>query len=231
MKTKKALREEPIKKKKRPVEDEPIKKKKKRAVEEEPAKKKKRKSEDQTAGDLSKKIRKLDITATGMISRLDDEGRQTILGASADQIQQLLEVGNADSASSLLQKRMLQALIDLIPHVEQHVRTTKGQRGVYQMNTLVTSVREILSDLQATKDRGAIGAHMVEKVIRPAFLDIGMSLAQEEQHLSTAIRDNTDKEQCAIIRAALRDSVQRMALTIQRKYEESKTGAISFLQS
>jgi hypothetical protein len=203
-------------------------KKKKSGVEEKVVKKRKIAKEEPSPKKRS--IAVLDLNKPAKISKLE-KGIASIVGDSADQIQHLLETSQNDSAVNLMQKRVLQAVVDLIPYAESNVRGSQGARGVYAFNSLVTSIRELMSDLQATKDRGAIGAHMVEKVIRPAFLDIGMALAQEEQHLSTAIRDNTDKEQCAIIRAALRDSVQRMALTIQRKYEESKTGAISFLQS
>lgn len=229
-KKKRIVEDEPKKKKKRPVEeDEPKKKKvkvldisaprkKKRVVEEEPIKKKKKvKSTALALGDAA-------------ISRLDAEGLETIMGASAEKIQQLLEIGNADSAVALMQKRMLQALIDLLPHAEQNVRATKGQKGVYQINSLITSVRELLSDLQASKDRGALGGMLIEKIIRPTFLDLGMVIAQEEQSMVSAIRDHTTNEGFAAIRAAHHESTLRIAQAFNKKYEEAKASTIAFLQ-
>lgn len=224
---KKRIDDEPKKKKKRLVEEETKKKKvkvleisapvkkKKRVVDEEP--KKKKKSTALALGDAA-------------ISRLDAEGLETIMGASAEKIQQLLEIGNADSAVALMQKRMLQALIDLLPHAEQNVRATKGQKGVYQINSLITSVRELLSDLQASKDRGAIGAMLIEKILRPAFLDLAMVIAQEEQALVSTIRDHTTNEGFAVVRAAHQASTMRIAQAFNKKFEESKTSTIAFLQ-
>lgn len=205
--------------------DEPIKKKKKKVVEEEPVKKKKK------ATDVSTKVLNISTRNDKGISKLDAGGLATILGGSAEQIQQLLEVGNNDSASALLNKRLLQTLVDLIPHAEENVRNTKGQRGVYQINSLITSVRELLSDLQASKDRGAIGDSLVERVVRPTFLDIGMALAQEEQNFASYLRDQVTPEQFKTIRAEHRVMIQRIALVINRKYEEAKSGTIAFLQS
>jgi hypothetical protein len=219
------------KKRKSDLDDEPVKKKKKRVVdiEEEPVrKKKKRDREDEP---VKKKKSTALVVGEAAISRLDAEGLETIMGASAEKIQQLLEVGNQDSAVALMQKRMIQALVDLLPHAEQNVRATKGQKGVYQINSLITSVRELLSDLQASKDRGALGAQLIEKILRPAFLDLGMVLVQEEQSLATVIRDNTTHEGYAAIRAAQKASTLRIGEAITKKYEESKAGAVAFLEA
>lgn len=176
------------------------------------------------------KSRALSVGASA-ISRLDSEGLATIMGSSAEKIQQLLEVGNSDSASNLLQKRMLQALIDLLPHAEANVRATKGQRGVYQINSLITSVREILSDLQAVKDRGALGHQLVERTIRPTFMDIGMQLVFEEETMGKLMREHLDTETYKVLRAEQKNSVRRLAEFIQRKYEEAKLGTVTFLQA
>ena len=123
------------------------------------------------------------------ISKLKTKGMRSIVGDSAEDIQQLLEVGDNDSATTLMHKKLLQGLIDLIPYAEHNVRKSKGQRGVYQVNSLVSSVRELIVDLQATQDRGQLGANLVEQIIRPAFLDIGMQVVQE---FATLLNDAKD---------------------------------------
>lgn len=220
----------PEKKKKRPVE-EPVRKKKAKGAEAEPVRKKKKKIKVDEEVVKKSKGTALAVVGNESISRLDADGLATILGSSAEKIQQLLEVGNADSATNLIQKRMLQALIDLLPHAEANVRATRGQKGVYQINSLITSVREILSDLQAAKDRGALGDSLVEKIVRPTFLDIGMALVQEEQSMSAFMRDNVDIETFKKLRAEHRESIKRIGVLINRKYEEAKTNTIAFLQS
>lgn len=239
LKKRKVEDDAPIKKKKRVVEEEAPKKKKKRVTEEvDPPKKKKGKSFDlepvkkrKVTEDEPKKLSKKTELALARISKLDEEGRNSIMGSEAETIQQLLESGQNDGAMTLIHKRMLQALMDLLPHAENNVRATKGQKGVYQINSLITSVRELLSDLQATKDRGAIGISLVEKVVRPAFLDIGMSLVQEEQRFATVIQDLVPPELFRKLRDEHRACVGRIGHVMNGKYEEVKQGTINHLQS
>lgn len=225
-KKRKVLDEEPRKKKKKVIEPEPVKKKKKKvSTDLVPVKKKKR------VDDVDLKVSKKTDVAARSISRLDAQARNSILGEDAENIQQMLEIGQNEGAMALIQKRLLQSLVDLLPHAENNVRETKGQRGVYQINSLITSVREILSDLQATKDRGAIGASLVEKIVRPAFLDIGMALVQEEQRFATEIRDLVTPELYKELRKAHKECVARIGHIMNQKYEETKNGTVAFLQT
>jgi len=164
------------------------------------------------------------------ISKLNTKGMRSIVGDSAEQIQQLLEQNQNESAVSLMQKRLLQSLVDVLPYAEHAIRKTKGTRGVYQLNSLITSVRELMIDLQSTKDKGALGDAMVEKVIRPLFLDLGMMIVQEEQALASAIKDHVPPEVFKQVRAEQRASTVRVAQGINKAYEQAKQGAVSFMQ-
>lgn len=170
------------------------------------------------------------VKGTKKISKLNTKGMRSILGDSAEEIQQLLESNNNDNATTLMQKRLMQTVVDLIPYAEHAVRTTKGAKGVYQINSLVTSLRELMIDMQSTRDKGAIGAELVERVIRPAFLDIGMTLVQEEARLDAEIKDVLGIEAYKKIKAARKESLGRIAQMIQDKYNESKNQAVTFLQ-
>lgn len=182
---------------------------------------------------LPKKLKKQEVallTAPKKISKLNTKGMRSIIGDSAEEIQQLLESNHNDSATTLMQKRMLQTVVDLLPYAEHNVRQTKGARGVYQINSLLTSLRELMIDMQSTRDKGAMGAEMVERVIRPAFLDIGMMLVQEDARLDSEIKDVLGLENFKKIRLARKESLNRVAETIQAKYNEAKGQAINFLQ-
>jgi hypothetical protein len=166
----------------------------------------------------------------GRISKLNTKGMRSILGDSAEEIQQLLESNSNDSAITLMQKRMIQTVVDLLPYAEQAVRNSKGARGVYQINSLLTSLRELMIDMQSTKDKGTLGAEMVERVVRPAFLDIGMIIIQEEARMDGEIRDLLGVEAHRTIKAARKDSTMRIAQAIQEKFGQAKEQAINFLQ-
>ncbi len=170
-------------------------------------------------------------TVSKRVSKLRTQGMRSIIGDSAEEIHQLLESSNNESATSLMQKRLMQTLIDILPYAEHTIRKTKGAKGVYQINSLVTSVRELMIDLQSTRDKGAIGAALVEKIVRPAFLDIGMNLVQEDARLDNEIKNLVDQQTFRQIKIAKRDSLNRLAQTIQDKYQEVKEQAVTFLQS
>ena len=202
----------PLKKKKKTVEDTPVKKK------------------VSSKKELALLKTQVTVGAAKRISKLNTKGMRSIIGDSAEAIQQLLESNSNESAIALMQKRVLQALVDTLPYAEHAIRKTKGVRGVYQFNSLITSIREVMIDMQSTRDKGSIGAEMVERIIRPAFLDIGMTIVQEEARLDTDIRDILGVEGYRKIRAARKESTTRLAETIQAKYAEAKQQAVTFLQ-
>lgn len=184
-------------------------------------------------GDNSKELAllKTQVVANNKkISKLNTKGMRSILGDSADEIQQLLETNANESAQSLMQKRLLQTLIDILPYAEHTVRKTKGARGVYQLNSLITSMREVMIDMQSTRDKGALGAMIVERVIRPAFLDIGMTIVQEEARIDAEIKNELGLSAYKKIKDARKNSTARIAQAIQEKYGEAKESAVSFLQ-
>ena len=204
----------------------PIKKKKKRPVEVEVSEVKKP-STALAVIDTSPK----EVTDLKSISKLRTKGMRSIIGDSAEDIQQLLEAGDNDNATSLMLKRMLQALIDLVPYAENNVRKSKGQRGVYQINSLISSIRELMIDLQSAQDRGAIGEALNEKVLRPAFLDVAMMLVKENAVLSAdvkdllSVEDYNNKFRPLII-------AQRTAIGqyVQNRYEEAAQATKQFMQ-
>jgi hypothetical protein len=185
---------------------------------------------------LPKKLKKSEIAAIAdkparkKISKTSTGQLKSIIGDSAEEIQELLEQNHTDSATTLMQKRLLQTLIDVLPYAENTIRETGGSRGVYQLNSIITSLREVIIDIQATKDKGAIGDALVERVIRPAFLDIGMQLVLEDERMLKEIKDEVDPNVYKRVREIHRTSLQRTAAGIQAKYEESKKQAIGFLQ-
>ena len=165
------------------------------------------------------------------ISKLKNVAKmKSIIGDSAEKVHQLLEVGDNDSATALIMKSMLQALIDIIPHAESNVRKTKGARGVYQINSLISSVREIMIDLQSLQDKGAIGEALIEKIIRPCFLDIGMHIVQEYSSIAAEAKAVMSIEDYRAFKNALSTSRGNISEFIQKEYGKVKEDAKAFLQ-
>lgn len=193
--------------------------------------KKKKRTEDPEVSTALAEVTKQVITNNKRrISKLNTKGMRSIIGDSAEDIQQLLEVGSNESAISLMQKRMLQAVIDMLPFAEHTIRNTKGQRGVYQFNSLITSMRELMIDMQSTRDKGSLGADLVERVLRPAFLDVAMILVQEEARFATDIKELLGAADAKEVRNLHKVMIERVAEGIKGKYDEAKANAITFMQ-
>lgn len=164
------------------------------------------------------------------ISKLNPKGMRSIIGDSAEDIQQLLESGDNDSAVAMIYKKMLQATVDLLPHAEHAVRKSKGARGVYQVNSLVSSIRELLVDIQSAQDRGLLGEMLVEKILRPAFMDIGMMVAREYAQLADDSKQYMTVEDHSKWRADLKESRGRVADKIMTEYKSVQESTRDYLQ-
>lgn len=154
----------------------------------------------------------------------------SILGDDAESLQQLLETGDSDSALTLLNKRLIQTSVDLIAEVESGIRESKGRYGVHSFNGLVQSIRELMLDLQATKDRGAMGLTLVENVLRPAFLDMAMAVMQEYATVANGIKDQMDDDTYKEFRKQQLESRDRIGAMLQSQYMKIKDESIQFLQ-
>jgi len=164
-------------------------------------------------------------------SRLSKGARSSIVGEDAEALQQLLEDGDSDSAITMLNKRLIQTCIDLISEVEAGIRESQGRYGVHSFNGLIQSIRELMIDLQATQDRGAIGVNLVESVIRPAMQEIAMSIMKEYQLLYDDLKSiGISQEQLVSFKKVQIDSRTRIGSSVQDTYERMKQEAIQFLQ-
>lgn len=149
------------------------------------------------------------------ISKTDLDSVRSIIGDKVEHIQQLLSEGNFESATNSMHTVLLQTLVDIIPYAENAIRDSKGQKGVYQINSLASMILETLNSARAQSDRGQLAQHIVTRAVQPAYKLLAESLVREfmtlSADLSTAPKSDMDK--------ILRDTRSRLAETIQRSYQ------------
>jgi hypothetical protein len=202
-----------------------------------PAPKKKKPSTEVVVAPLKKKktpLLDLDAELKAKPKRISKlkvaDNLVSILGDDAESLQQLLETGDSDSALTLLNKRLIQTSVDLIAEVESGIRESKGRYGVHSFNGLVQSIRELMLDLQATKDRGALGLTLVENVLRPAFLDMAMAVMQEYATVANGIKDQLEPKIYDDFRKQQLESRDRIGAMLQSQYMKIKDESVQFLQ-
>ncbi len=228
--------DEPIKKKKKKVvdeEDEPVKKKKKKVVAEdddEPVKKKKKKRTPEEKARQRSAIMLMAQEGPKKISKLKTKGMRSIFGDNAEKILQLLETNETDSAVASIYKATLSSLVDLLPYAEHAIRKSKGARGVYQINSLISSMRELMVDIQSAQDRGMMGQALMDQVMRPTFSDMAQDVVQEYGMIAADAKNGMTEKEYGRFRTALMESRARLADKITKHYRSINDQTISYLQ-
>jgi hypothetical protein len=143
-------------------------------------------------------------------------------GASAPKIIDMLEMNDNDGALILLQKRLLQSSIAMLTYAETLMRDTTGAKGTYQYATLVSQIRELITDIQANRDRSFIANSIIDQNIRPGFIDLAEMILNDHQGF------RKEMQELGIIKAdrfpefnnALRDLAKQLAVKMNNKYKD-----------
>lgn len=109
---------------------------------------------------------------------ITDKEFHSILDSSANEIYQLLEVNQTDSATQLLYKRVIQSAYQMLSKIEQSTTETDTKKA-YPFNALASTLRDYLVDLQSSLDRAALAESIIDNIFRPMFRDMASQLVIE----------------------------------------------------
>lgn len=194
--------EHPPKKKKRIDDDEPKKKREVIEYEEEPKR----------------------------LSKLKGKALRTVFGGGSEKILRLLEQDETDPAIALIYKRLLQSVVDVLPLAEMGIRSSKGIRGVHGFNMLISSLRELMVDVQSAQDRGLMGQMIVQSVVQPALTDLAQETVQEYSMIAADAKSLMSSEEFEKFAPLLRESRARLANRMTHHFRVMKDGTINYLQ-
>ena len=163
----------------------------------------------------TQKRRKVDDDADDLKATLE-----TLFGQSADHIIELLETNDNEGAVTLTQKRLLATVIQLIPQAESNIRTSKGGRGIYAFNSLVSQCRELIADIQATQDSQLIANSINVNSVQPTFISITQRLIDSNYRLKKALRDKIKSAELKEASSLIDESSREMARYLQEAYKD-----------
>lgn len=204
-----------------------------------PEKKKKKKREDDsydvTPVEKKKKKKKTELAVYDeddqpKLSKLKGKALRTQFGAGTEKILRLLEQDETDPAIALIYKRLLQSVVDVLPLAEMGIRNTKGVRGVHGFNMLISSLRELMVDVQSAQDRGMMGEMLVRSIIQPAFSDLAQDTVQEFSVIAADAKAHMTPEEYDKFAPLLRESRARLANRMTHHYRKMQEGVINYLQ-
>jgi hypothetical protein len=155
---------------------------------------------------------------------------KTQFGKDANKILNLIEREETDPAIALLYKRLLSSVVDILPMAEMGIRKSKGTRGTYQYVQLISTLRELMVDVQSAQDRGMMGESLVMQVVTPAFGDIAQDMVREYSVMAADAKAIMSEDEYEKFRALLLESRGRLADRVTKHYHVIKDGTIGFLQ-
>lgn len=141
-------------------------------------------------------------------------------GMQSDTIVEMISMGNSDGASSLIIKALIQSVCEVLPMAEHNIRASNSTKGIYGFNTLVSTVRELLGDLQVLKDKANLGQSIVDRTIRPSYMDIASQLVTSLTLVQESAKARMSKEDFKEFRATVEQSKKGMSDYMMAQYRD-----------
>lgn len=204
----------PNRKRKRPADDEAVPKRKP----------KRRKSANVEPETVKKKVTTkkaiAKITASSSASERRDELER--LKAEAEAVIERIPVNNSEDAEQLAQYRhMFDKLVDIANILEDNITRNKNGREVYPLMQTYNQIREVIADMRALRDVGAMGSLLNDEVLAPMMQSISQDTVDLYQAVVRLHASHLDPQQAAALKPKVDQLFSSAATSMQRSYENS----------
>lgn len=148
---------------------------------------------------------------------------KNILDESVESVYHLLEINDTDSATQLLYKRVIQSAYKMLAKIEASMEESTGTRGAYPFNAVATTLRDYITDLQASMDRGRLAEGIIDNILRPMFLEIASSVVLEISTIEKEAKLKMSESDFSDFHTNVaRQCQQRIIDVMQRAYTKAK---------
>lgn len=152
-------------------------------------------------------------------------------GKHSGAIIQMLEMNNNDGGITLLKKRLLQMTINVLPAAEQQLVETGAQKGVYQFATLVSQIRELITDIQADNDKKYVAQSIAETILKPAFMMLAQDIINDHHDFRRATENFVKTEHAREHSSELRELAKTLANKMTVSYRDVSTKIFEALKA
>lgn len=225
-----AKKKKRVLKKRRPAEAEaaPKPRRLKKRVEEDAAPKRKLVRRKKVTTEPEKTVKKK-VTSkkkrTGISVTSSKEERQRELErlkAEAEAVIERIPATNGDDAEQLQQYRhMFDKLVDIAEILENNIVTNRNGREVYPLMQTYNQIREVIADMRALRDVGAMGATLNDEVIGPMMQSIAQDTVDLYQDLLRTVNSHLDPAQAKAMTPKINQLFSRAGTAMQRSYESA----------
>ena len=163
---------------------------------------------------------------------ITDEHFGELVDSSFDTVYQLLEVNDTDNATQLLYKRVIQSSYKMLGRLETLMDDpTQTAKVAYPYNAIAGTIREYLTDLQMSMDRGRLAETILDNILRPLFLEMATTLVLQLGVIGKEAKVALGDEKFEDFNKMVLSVAQAKILdTMQRSYETAKDEARKALQ-
>ena len=163
---------------------------------------------------------------------ITDEHFGELVDSSFDTVYQLLEVNDTDNATQLLYKRVIQSSYKMLGRLETLMDDpTQTAKVAYPYNAIAGTIREYLTDLQMSMDRGRLAETILDNILRPLFLEMATTLVLQLGVIGKEAKVALGDEKFEDFNKMVLSVAQSKILdTMQRSYETAKEEARKALQ-
>lgn len=161
-----------------------------------------------------------------------DEHFEELVDSSFDTVYRLLEVNDTDNATQLLYKRVIQSSYKMLGRLESLMDDPhQTARVAYPYNAIAGTIREYLTDLQMSMDRGRLAETILDNILRPLFLEMATTLVLQLGVIGKEAKLALGDEKFEDFNKMVLSVAQSKILdSMQRSYETAKEEARKALQ-
>lgn len=167
---------------------------------------------------LAKKIRKSNRKKAKKLAKRLKRYKSIFKGKVSD-IQRFIETNDSDNAIDQAQRQLLLMLIELIPIAEDKYREFGNERAAYALNSLVSQIRELISDIRSEEDSSQLVQKILNNILHPTFLLLGQNLVDNMYHLRKQIEIYVKPEDMKIVNTRVNESAKNMASYLEEQYK------------
>lgn len=146
--------------------------------------------------------------------------RGSSFGYKVDHIRAHLKNKDYQSASLTTKEALLATLIELVPLAEASLRKSNVSKGIYQFNSLIGQVRELLVDLDGERDLNNTIQSILDDAVRPVFTMLAQMVIQFNNSLKRQLRAEFSENECKLIYPLLDEQVRELATYVQSMFNE-----------
>lgn len=136
-------------------------------------------------------------------------------GIKRKEIQSAVARGDIDDAITQFQRTAYSTLVSVIPIAEKEYRKWKRDNQAYALNALISSARELASDLAASNDRANLAEKLLREGLDPMFRELLQFLAQNSVTQKAFIQDKIKPQHVAGVTAKIDTDLRDTAAYLQ----------------